>query len=84
MERVGEGGAIIPSCTKLSLKSLTLGKRQISLKSNAVTSDCLIETKDHGNLRLKINMASFSYSVLVTPAQEEAFKKLELTAQPSK
>ena len=75
-ETVGTGGVVKPSCSEMSLKTLRLGDRELPLKSAAVTSSCMIETKDYGELLLKVNTATFSANILVTPKQEEALKKL--------
>ncbi len=76
-ETVGENGAVKPNCSGISLNNgLRLGDRQIPLKSPALTSDCMIETKDYGNLLVKINSATYTSSILVTPKQERLFKNL--------
>lgn len=80
-EKVEKDG-VKPYCSGISLKSLTLGDSEIPLKSTAVTSDCMIETRDYGNLRIKINFATYSYSIHVTPKQEKLFKKLASSRQP--
>ncbi len=76
-----EKDGVKPSCSGISLKGLSLGDREIPLKSTAVMSDCMIETRDYGNLRLKINFVTYSYSILVTPKQEELFKELAAKKQ---
>lgn len=65
-----------PICSGISIKSLKLGTHEIPLKASAVSSECFIETKDYGKLLIKINFASYSSSILVTPKQEALFKKL--------
>ena len=88
-EEVGADLKIEPKCSGLSLKTLFLGEHEIALQSTEVTPDAMIVTKDYGNLRVKMNMATFSYSILVTPHQEEQFRKLlsnkqdELTIEPN-
>jgi SH3-like domain-containing protein len=72
----GEELKLKPMCSGISLNALFLGDREIPLQSTKVTSDAMIVTKDYGNLRIKINMATFSYSILVTPKQEELLRKL--------
>jgi penicillin amidase len=75
-ERVEENHTIVATCSGFSLAALRLGDRDIPLKANAVSSQCMIETKDYGNLRLKMNTATLSAYILVTPKQEELFRKL--------
>jgi hypothetical protein len=82
-ETVGEDGKVHPSCGSLSVKGLKLGDRNVPLKSLGVTDDCKIETKDFGNVLLKVNYATFAAQVLVTTQQEEAFKKFLASAAPS-
>ena len=65
-----------PDCSGISINSLILEGHEIALKANTVTSNCLIETKDYGELLLKINQVAHSYDILVTPKQEEQFKEL--------
>ena len=89
--RIGEGGEyseqwdghamIKPKCTRISLGSLKLGKDRIALKSNRVTLKCMIETEEYGDLRLKIDSYSSSYSILVTERQEQLFKELSSKQQ---
>lgn len=81
-QTMGADGKVHPSCGSLSVKILTLGNRNLALKSRDVTDDCKIETKDFGNVLLKINYATFAAQVLVTPQQEDAFKKF-LASNPS-
>jgi hypothetical protein len=75
-DEVGEKGVIIHHCSDVSIKALTLGSHDIPLKSTSVTSACMIETKDYGNLMLTINHGTFQCSILTTPKQEKDFKKL--------
>jgi hypothetical protein len=83
-ETVGQDGKVHPSCGSLSVKVLKLGDRNLPLKSRDVTDDCKIETKDFGNVLLKVNYATFAAQVLVTAQQEEAFKKFLASAPPAK
>jgi HEAT repeat protein len=73
-EAVASDGVIRSTCSGISLKSLRLGEKDIFLMSTGVTSDCKIETRDYGKLLIKINTATFSYSILVTPRQEKLFR----------
>jgi len=82
-ETVGADGNIEANCSGLSLKSLSLGDRDLALKSTAVTTKCMIETKDYGDLRLSINSGNYSYSILVTSQQEIVFKKLASATSPA-
>jgi hypothetical protein len=76
MESVGSDGEVKPSCSGISLKALHLGDHDIPLKSNDITPDCMIETRDYGDLRIKMNTTTFSVSILVTPRQERQFSCL--------
>lgn len=64
-----------PICTKITIQGLKLKGIDILLKSNNITSDCMIETKDYGNLMIS-SSNSLSFNILVTQEQEELFKKL--------
>ncbi len=79
-EKVENDGVRL-SCSGISLKALKLGDHEIPLKSTAVTSDCLIKTKNYGNLQIKISFVRHSYSIFVTPKQEKQLKKLALMKQ---
>lgn len=69
-------GGVKATCNGISLTSLSLWAQEITLKSTAVTPECMIQTKDYGDLRLKMNTAAFSARLLVTQKQEENLKKL--------
>lgn len=83
---LGEGGinttavkdhTVKTTCSlSLTKEGLRLGNHQIPLKSNVLTRDCMIETKDYGNLWFKISGGSFGGSILVTPTQEKLFRSL--------
>jgi hypothetical protein len=64
-----------PHCSGISVKSLKLYGHEIPLKANVVTSDCFIETKDYGKVRIKMD-DGFSFTILVTARQEQLFRKL--------
>jgi hypothetical protein len=68
--------ACIKDCTGMFIKSIYLGKLDIPLQSTNVTDKMMIETKDYGKLKIKINFATRAYSILITPTQEEQFQKL--------
>ena len=69
-------GGVNGTCNGVSLTSLSLWAQEITLKSTAVTPECMIQTKDYGDLRVKMNTAAFSARLLVTQKQQEDFKKL--------
>lgn len=73
---VTEDHKIKTRCSGMSLTALYLGASQIALNSSDVTSDAMIVTRDYGNLLLKMNMATHTCSILVTPDQEEQLRKL--------
>lgn len=60
----------------VTIAALSLGGKDIPLQSTDVTSDAMIVTRDYGKLLVKMNNATFSCTVLVTPTQEAALKKL--------
>ena len=60
----------------MRVDGLRLGETAVSLKSAVVTDDCMIETKEFGNLMVKVNSATFTSSILVTPSQEKVLKDL--------
>ena len=64
-----------PICSKITIQGLKLKGIDILLKSKTITSDCMIETKDFGNLMISPS-GSLSFNILVTQEQEESFKKL--------
>ena len=65
----------VPLCSGISLAgSLSLSGIEIPLKSTALTSDCMIKTRDYGDLL--IGLTDRGYNILVTSKQEEFFKKL--------
>ena len=82
-ETVGADGNVTRSCSGMTLDALKLADRDIPLKVHDVTNDCMIETKDFGSLYLKVNFGTFSAQVLVTPNQEEAFKKFLASTPPA-
>lgn len=76
-DEVTAGGKIKTSCFDVALKNgLSLGNHGIPLKSTDLTTDCIIQTKDYGDLQVKFNSATYSSSVLVKPSQEKLFRKL--------
>jgi hypothetical protein len=76
-DAVTADGTIKSSCFNVALQNgLNLGNQSIPLKSTDLTTECMIETKDYGDLQVKFNSATYSSSVLVKPSQEKLFKKL--------
>jgi hypothetical protein len=75
-ETMGENGKVQPQCIAVSIASLTVGDRDVPLKSTTITSDCKIQTKDYGDFLLKADFAHGSASILLTSAQEKAVRKL--------
>ena len=65
-----------PTCSGISIQSLKLNEHEIPLNVTVLTSGCLIETKEYGKLQVKMNLASYSYTILVTPRQEAQFRKV--------
>ena len=74
-ESVGADGKIKTTASGVKIASLSLGGKDIPLQSNDVTADAMIVTKDYGKLLVKMNQATFSCTVLVTPTQEAALRK---------
>jgi hypothetical protein len=76
-DAVGEDGTIKSSCFDVALQNgLSLLSHSIPLKSTDLTTDCMIETQDYGDLQVKFNSATYSTSILVKPSQEKLFEKL--------
>ncbi|MEI8290517.1 MAG: hypothetical protein WCH99_13685 [Verrucomicrobiota bacterium] len=77
---VEENGVIVGKLMAegVTISTLTLGGKDIALLSTNVTPDVMVLTKDYGKLGLKMNNSTFSCTVLVTPKQEEQFRKLLL------
>jgi hypothetical protein len=81
---MGDGSTEAHCIGDFSLKSLSLGDKNIPLKSTDITSTCMIQTRDYGNIRLKIDLGQGSYSILLTAKQERLFKGLtHPTTQPA-
>jgi len=59
-------------CSDVSLKALQLNGQDITLMSPSVTSDCMIKTKDYGNVRIGVNPLRF----YLTAKQESIFHDL--------
>jgi hypothetical protein len=73
---VGNDGKVKTTCSGLTVyKTLSLHKHIIPLKTNAVTSDCKIETTDYGVLQVDMQGGTYA-GILVTPTQEEQLGKL--------
>lgn len=75
-DKVGEGGVVKTTADGVTIASLSLGDKDIPLESTNVTADAEILTKDYGKLRVKMNYATFTCTMLVTPTQEAALRKL--------
>jgi len=77
-DEVTAGGKIKTSCFDVALdkNGLSLGNHSIPLQSKDLTTDCMIGTKDYGDLQVKFNSATQSTSVLVKPTQEALLRKL--------
>ena len=65
-----------PTCSGISVNSLLLEQHEIELKSQEISSDCLIKTQAYGDLLLKINQVAYSYAILLTPKQQQLFERL--------
>jgi hypothetical protein len=68
--------AYITRSSGMYVKALYLGKLPIPLQSTSISSDMMLSTRDYGNVQIKFNWYANLLLVLVTPEQEEQFKRL--------
>lgn len=84
-ETIGSDGKRHPSCSEsMSLNAgLKLAGRDIPLKSRKLSDSCMVLTKDFGAVMARVNFGTFAARILVTPQQEEAFKKFLASTLPT-